>query len=75
MAPNDPRRPDHVFRYQKDAQSVGGSMTEYINALGMVCSLVGLLMKVSIYSYRSSVLLIRTSARVVSLYFNYCLEM
>ncbi len=47
MAPSDPRRPDKVYRYQKDAQVVGGS-SEYFNAIGMVCSLVGLLMKVYI---------------------------
>ena len=48
MAPNDPRRPDRVYRYQKDAQSVGGSTAEYFNAVGMICSLVGLLMKVTL---------------------------
>ena len=47
MAPIDPRRPDRVYRYQKDAQTVGGSSAEYFNAVGMVCSLVGLLMKVT----------------------------
>lgn len=45
MAPSDPRRPDKVYRYPKNAQAVGGS-AEYFNAIGMVCSLVGLLMKV-----------------------------
>ncbi len=45
MAPNDPRRPDRVYRYQKDAQVLGSS-AEYFNAIGMVCSLLGLLMKV-----------------------------
>ncbi|XP_064386796.1 PAT complex subunit Asterix-like [Halichondria panicea] len=44
MAPSDPRRPDKVYRYPKNAQAVGGS-AEYFNAIGMVCSLVGLLMK------------------------------
>ena len=39
------RRPDNVYRYQKDAQVLGSS-AEYFNAIGMVCSLLGLLLKV-----------------------------
>ena len=43
----DPRRPDRVQRYQPGKQTDVGSPAEHINALGMVCSLLGLLMRVS----------------------------
>lgn len=43
--PTDPRRMDKVRRYQPTA-SENTSATEGINAIGMVCSLVGLLIKV-----------------------------
>lgn len=43
--PKDPRRPDRVQRYvpPKAAET---SSADHINALGMVCSLIGLLIKV-----------------------------
>lgn len=43
--PTDPRRMDRVRRYQPTAPE-NSSAAEGINAIGMVCSLVGLLIKV-----------------------------
>ncbi len=45
MAP-DPRRPDRVTRFQKITPE-NSTSAESINAIGMLCSLVGLLIKVS----------------------------
>ena len=42
----DPKRPDRVMRYAPNKDETQGSSSEHINALGMVCSLVGLLIKV-----------------------------
>ena len=47
MPPHDPRRPERVQRYQPSQQADRGSPSEHINALGMVCSLLGLLIRVS----------------------------
>lgn len=43
--PADPRRPDRVRRYQKTTAE-NSSTAEGVNAVGMICSLVGLLIKV-----------------------------
>ena len=48
MPGHDPRRPERVQRYQPGKQTDVGSPTEHINALGMVCSLLGLLMRVRV---------------------------
>ena len=45
---DDPRRPEKVRRYKAPEQSEpSGGTADYVNALGMVFSLVGLLMRVS----------------------------
>ena len=43
--PTDPKRLDRVRRYQK-VPPENSSTAEGVNAVGMVCSLVGLLIKV-----------------------------
>ena len=48
MPGHDPRRPERVQRYQPGKQTDVGSPVEHINALGMVCSLLGLLMRVRV---------------------------
>ena len=48
MPGHDPRRPERVQRYQPGKQTDVGSPAEHINALGMVCSLLGLLMRVRV---------------------------
>ena len=45
MPGHDPRRPERVQRYQPGKQTDVGSPAEHVNALGMVCSLLGLLMR------------------------------
>ena len=47
----DPRRPDRVQRYVPTKQAEGSS-ADHINAIGMVCSLLGLLIKVSLPSFK-----------------------
>ena len=47
MPGHNPRLPECVQRYQPGKQIDAGSPAEHINALGMVCSLLGLLMRVS----------------------------
>ena len=48
MPGHDPRRPERVQRYQPGKQTDVGSPAEHVNALGMVCSLLGLLMRVRV---------------------------
>lgn len=43
--PDDPRRPDKVRRYKAPPQTEPTNISEHVNALGMVCSLVGLLLR------------------------------
>ena len=45
----DPRRPDRVQRYVPSKQAESSS-ADQINAVGMVCSLLGLLIKVNMCS-------------------------
>ena len=45
--PSDPRRAERIRRYQPSAPE-NTSTAEGVNAVGMVCSLVGLLIKVGI---------------------------
>ena len=45
----DPRRKERVHRYHAVKESEVPSISEHVNAVGMVCSLVGLLMKVRKY--------------------------
>ena len=47
MPGHDPRLPECVQRYQPGKQMQGRLPNTLINALGMVCSLLGLLMRVS----------------------------
>lgn len=47
LSPDDPRRPDKVRRYKPLQQTDSTNISEHVNALGMVFSLVGLLLKVS----------------------------
>ena len=44
--PHDPRRRERVVRYQPNPDGETASPVEHINAIGMVLSLVGLLLKV-----------------------------
>ena len=43
----DPRRPDRVRRYQPSKETDSSFPAEHINAVGMVCSLLGLIIRVS----------------------------
>ena len=43
---DDPRRPDKIRRYKAPEQTEANSISEHVNAMGMVFSLVGLLMRV-----------------------------
>lgn len=45
LSPDDPRRPDKVRRYKPLQQTDSTNISEHVNALGMVFSLVGLLLK------------------------------
>ena len=46
MPPHDPRRADRIVRYSPDKEEETSSPVEHVNAVGMVCSLLGLLLKV-----------------------------
>lgn len=45
--PQDPRRPERIVCYSPSNEEEPSSPVEHINAVGMVCSLLGLLLKVS----------------------------
>jgi hypothetical protein len=47
----DPRRPDKIVRYKTSLTAINfldDQMQEYMNVIGMVFSMVGLMMKVSL---------------------------
>lgn len=44
--PDDPRRPDKIRRYKAPSQTEANGVSEHVNAMGMVFSLVGLLLRV-----------------------------
>ena len=44
--PDDPRRPDKIRHYKAQTQPDSTSISDHVNALGMVFSLVGLLLRV-----------------------------
>lgn len=45
-SPDDPRRPEKIRRYKAPEQTESTGISEHVNAMGMVFSLVGLLLRV-----------------------------
>ena len=44
---DDPRRPEKIRRYKAPSQTEASGISEHVNAVGMVFSLVGLLLRVN----------------------------